>query len=100
MGYDVIEELIKGKATNPPTDGSKDLLVQSIVGSFEGISGSGTEALIDFVQTTDSSKLCSIKSSKRNIRILKGGTVDVTCRANTGPTERQMLVIFEPDEEA
>lgn len=100
VGYNVIEELVKGEVTNPPTEGSKDLLLQSILCSFEDISGSGAEALINFIQTTDDSELCSIKSSKRDVLIPKGGAVDVTCRANTGPIERQTPVIFEPDEEA
>ncbi|KAK3745483.1 hypothetical protein QZH41_007548 [Actinostola sp. cb2023] len=39
-----------------------------------------------------------VKSVKKDIVIPKSHTISVTCRANTGPINRDMPVLFEPDE--
>ena len=83
----------------PPAPGSNNLLLQSVSSSFHDTDCSKAAALVNFIQTSNSSELCHIRTGKRDTVIPKDSGINIRCRANTGPVERRVPVIFEPDEE-
>ena len=99
IGYNVIEELVNGKVTLTPVPESQNLLLKSISSSFHNIDCSKAEALVSFIQTSNSGELCYIKTGKRDIIIPKDSSFDISCRANTGYLEQNTPVIFEPHED-
>lgn len=99
IGYNVIEELVKGNIKTIPASGPYNLLLQSISSSFHDTDIHKAEALVNFIQTSNTSELCHIRTGKSNIVIPKDSGIDIPCRANTGPLEQKIPVIFEPHEE-
>ena len=99
IGYNVIEELVNGKVTLTPVPESQNLLLKSISSSFHNIDCSKAEALVSFIQTSNSGESCYIKTGKRDIIIPKDSSFDISCRANTGYLEQNTPVIFEPHED-
>ena len=99
IGYNVIEELVNRKVKTPPAPGSNNLLLQSISSSFHDTDCNKAAALVNFIQTSNSSELCHIRTGKHDTIIPKDSGINVRCRAVTGPVERRTPVIFEPDEE-
>jgi hypothetical protein len=89
IGYNVIEEFV----TNEHND-----LLSEIQSSFVGLHNGAAQALINFVQSTDSDYLCNVKTSKRDVVIPSGKQVNIHCRVNTGQICGTTPVLFEPDE--
>ena len=88
LGYNVIEELVK----------HDDNSVEAIYSSFPGNGKDKLDALVNFIQSSNSESICGIRTGKKDMIIPKNKTVYVTCRANTGPVEQTTPVLFEPDE--
>ena len=94
LGYNVIEELVQ--PVNLLDDQSTH--VAAVQASFQDLDEIVLLDLIELIQGTKADRLCTIKSSKRDVVIPAKRTVQVNCRANTGPVEEAMAVLFEPDE--
>ena len=56
------------------------------------------EELVHLIHSTVPGALCSIKTVKRDVIVHKKGRINATCRADTGPVDRNIPVIFEPDD--
>ena len=54
--------------------------------------------MVNFIRSRDCDELCVTKSTKTTCIIPAGQTVQVPCRANTGPIQRKTPVLFGPDE--
>jgi len=93
IGFNVIESIVKESAGN----GQRENLINYMQTSFEG-KDDKIPALIDLITVNDPDDFCVVKSVKKDIVIPKSHTISVTCRANTGPINRDMPVLFEPDE--
>jgi hypothetical protein len=89
IGYNVIELFVK--------DNKPEQVLPAATKSFKN---TDINALINFIRSDPSESLCAVRTSKRNVVISKGQSVNVACRANTGPVERNSPVLFEPDEQA
>ena len=88
LGYNVIEELVK----------HDDNSVEAIYSSFPCKGRDKLDALVNFIQSSNSESICGIRTGKKDMIIPKNKTVYVTCCANTGPVEQTTSVLFEPDE--
>ena len=64
--------------------------------SFGSCKGEKVQALIDLISVNESDDLCQVKCRKTDILIPKNQSIDVPCRANTGPINRTVPVLFEP----
>ena len=64
--------------------------------SFMETKPQNVEALVNFVQSNvlNSSDLCSVKTSKRDTLIPRGGTTVVQCRENINATPGKFSVPF------
>lgn len=87
IGYNVIEEIIKG--------GGNDI-TKDIESSFIGLDNA--TAFVNFIQSTNQTELCSIKTKNQDLVVPKRQSATIKCRANTGPIEKRTPVLFEPDE--
>ena len=94
LGYNVIEELVQ--PVNLLDDQSTH--IAAVQASFHDLDEIVLFDLIELIQGTKADRLCTIKSSKRDVVIPAKRTVQVHCRANTGPVEEAMPVLFEPHE--
>ena len=94
LGYNVIEELVQ--PVNLLDDQSTHIV--AVQASFQDLDEIVLLDLIKLIQGTKADSLCTIKSSKRDVLIPAKRTVQVNCRASTGPVEEAMPVLFEPDE--
>ena len=94
LGYNVIEEL--AQPVNLPDDQSTH--IAAVQASFHDLDEIVLLDLIELIQGTKADRLCTIKSSKRDVVIPAKRTIQLNCRANTGPVEEAMPVLFEPDE--
>ena len=74
------------------------MLHHEITSSFAELNGKNASALVNFIQSSNHSDLCLIKTTKHDTIIPPRQSQSVTCRANTGPVERTIPVSFEPDE--
>ena len=97
IGYNVIEEVIKDQ--NDSTS-ALEHTITSMKSSFPTVKQENITALVQFIQTTTGSDICSVKTTKRDIVIPSGETVKITCRANTRSSRgNEIPVLFEPDPE-
>ena len=64
--------------------------------SFDSCKGEKVQALIDLISANEPDDLCQVKCRKTDILIPKNQSIDVPCRANTGPINRTVPVLFEP----
>ena len=53
---------------------------------------------MNFIENLNQEELYFLKTTKRDITLPPKERQRVTCRANTGPVERNTPVLFEPDE--
>ena len=93
VGYNVIEEIIQKKGGNE----SLQHQVADVNSAFTDLNENDSQALVNFIQEAKEVELCSVKTTKRNVIIPKGETVKIPCRVNTGPVERRIPVLFEPE---
>ncbi len=89
IGYNVIELFVK--------DNKPEQVLPAATKSFKN---TDINALINFIRSDPSESLCAVRTSKRNVVISEGQSVNVACRANTGPVERNSPVLLELDEQA
>ena len=54
--------------------------------------------LVNFIQGSSSDSICKVRTGREDVIIPKDSTVVVSCRATTGPVNRQTPVLFEPNE--
>ena len=87
LGYNAIEELVRNDQ-NPIT---------TVYESFPGKDKAKLDALVNFIQSTSSDHICIIKTGRKDVVIPKNHTVNVDCRANTGPVEKLTPVLFVPE---
>ena len=87
LGYNVIEELVSQDQNPKPT----------IYKSFPGTDKTKLDALVNFIQSSSSDAICKVRTGRKNVIIPKDSTIAVSCRANTGPVNKQTPVLFEPD---
>ena len=91
IGFNVIEEIVK--------DSKGDVtLCQAITSSFTDLDSRTAPVLVNFIENLNQEELCFLKTTKRDITLPPKESQRVTCRANTGPVERNTPVLFEPDE--
>ena len=64
---------------------------------FQGKDKEKLDALVNFIQSTSSDHTCSLKTGRKDVVIPKNHTVNVDCRANTGPVEKLTPVLFVPE---
>ncbi|KXJ14888.1 hypothetical protein AC249_AIPGENE26963 [Exaiptasia diaphana] len=93
LGYNVIEELTRIDFSFTPTD-----IVDSVTAGFVDSEEEKLSTLVNLIRAPSEEYLCPIKSPKKGIRIPAGGTVQLSCRANTGRIHKDSPVLFEPDE--
>ena len=87
LGYNVIEELVSQDQNPKPT----------IYKSFLGTDKTKLDALVNFIQSSSSDAICKVRTGRKYVIIPKDSTTAVSCRANTGPVNKQTPVLFEPD---
>ena len=92
--YNVIELIVRQETS----DGNTNHLADSRIASFGGCKSESVTNLICVINENDPDDLCSVKTKKQDIVIPKSQTVDVPCRANTGPVNRTIPVLFKPNE--
>ena len=80
IGYNVIEEVIKDQNDSTSV---LEHTITSMKSSFPTVKQENITALVQFIQTTTDSDICSVKTTKRDVVIPSGETVKITCRANT-----------------
>ena len=73
LGYNAIEELVRNDQNPIPT----------VYDHFPGKDKANLDALVNFIQSTSSNHICSIKTGRKYVVIPKNHTVNVDCRANT-----------------
>ena len=92
-----MEELIKcNQGQDSEAIEGEEQLVKVMTAAFPTVNAVNIQALLKSLRRQDSDNLGTIT---KDIAILKGTTIDVVCRANTGPVEEQIPVLFEPAEE-
>ena len=64
---------------------------------FKGKDEAKQDALVNFIQSTSSGHICGLKTGRKDVAIPKNHTVNVDCRANTGPVEKLTPVLFVPE---
>lgn len=87
LGYTAIEELVRNDQNPIPT----------VYESFPGKDKAKLDALVNFIQSTSLDHICSLKTGRKDLVIPKNHTVNVDCRANTGPVEKLTPVLFVPE---
>ena len=91
IGYNTIEESIYLDPTtaNPETLGE----------TFPDVEKEKLDTLISFIKTDrHETKLCSVKTNKRDYVVPKKTSTIVSCRVNHDPIDKRIPVLFEPDE--
>ena len=92
IGYNVIEELVKKEEV-------PDQIATKWAASFPDIRCEKIQSLVNFIQAPSTEQLCFVKTIKQDVVIPQKTTVSVKCRANTGPVEKRIPVLFEPNSE-
>ena len=77
---------------------SDESLAASMTKGFRNSSPDRISALINLLQTSQPDELCPLRSFKKPFVVPKGQTVQIPSRANAGPINRRIRVLFEPDE--
>lgn len=60
---------------------------------FKGKDEVKLDALVNFLQSTSSGHICSLKTGRKDVVIPKNHTGNADCRANTGPVEKLTPVL-------
>lgn len=74
LGYNAIEESAMIRAQFPQS-----------MRVFKGKDEAELDVLVNFIQSTSSGHICSLKTGRKGVVIPKNHTVNVDCRAKTGP---------------
>ena len=93
LGYNVIEELVKLDCHAEHTN-----IVALLKAGFMDSEESKLSALVNLMQVPEEDHLCIVKTPKKAVHVPAGSTLNVSCRAETGPVESSCPVLFEPDE--
>ena len=91
IGYNVIELFVK--------DNGPETALPAVAESFDNVSNAETSALVNFMNSDLSESLCAVRTSKKKVVVPSGQTMNISCRANTGPIRRNSPALFEPDEQ-
>ena len=67
-----------------------------MIATFGESKDENIQSLINVIKENDPDNFCLVKTQKRNIVIPRSKTVDVPCRANTGPVNHKIPVLFQP----
>ena len=62
--------------------------------SFPTIKQENITALVQFIQTTTDSDICSVKTTKHDVIIQSGEMVRITCKANTRSRRGNKIPVF------
>ena len=92
VGYNVIEEILQGN-----DDQSLQRQVVDVNSAFTGLNMNDSTEHVNFVQETKETEVCPVKTIIRDITIPKGEAMKIPCRVSTGPVERRIPVLFEPE---
>ena len=87
LEYNAVEELVRNYQNPIPT----------VYESFPGKDKAKLDALVNFIQSTSSDHICSLRTGRKDVVIPKNHTVNVDCRANKGPVEKLTPVLFMPE---
>ena len=94
IGFNVIELFVREGTVNSEhvhfTEGMK--------ASFDKETREHIPALINLLTNNNSDNFCSVKTTKEHIVIPRAQSINVQCRANTGPVRDTIPVLYEPDE--
>ena len=94
IGFNVIELFVtEGTVNNEAVH-----FTECMKASFDKETREHIPALIDLLTTNNSDNFCSVKTTKEHIVIPRSQSIDVQCRANTGPVRDTIPVLYEPDE--
>lgn len=94
IGFNVIELIAKEANVN----GNDTNFLESMKYSLSKCKSENIQALVDLMVSNRSDDFCQVKSHKTDILIPKNESVNVPCRANTGPVNRTVPVLFEPND--
>ena len=86
LRYNVIEELVPVSQEQNPTP--------TIYKSFPETDKRKLDALVNFIQGSSSDAICKVRTGRKDVIIPKDSTVVVSCRATTGPVNRQTPVLL------
>ncbi len=89
IGYNVIEEVIKGAAQGKPS---------TLKCAFTDLPSSTIKTLINLIKANNPEDFCEVKLGKADIVIPRGQQVCVPCRVRTGPITKSLNTLFIPDE--
>ena len=93
VGYNVIEEILQEKNGNE----SLQRQVADVNSEFTDLNLQDSKVLVNFIQEIKEAELCTVKTTKGNVTIPKGEAMKIPCRVNTGPVEKRIPVLFEPE---
>ena len=71
----------------------------AVAESFDNVSNAEASSIINFRNSDLSESLCAVRTLKKKVVIRSGQTMNISCRANTGPIRRNSPALFEPDEQ-
>ena len=71
--------------------------VADVHSAFTDLNLQDSKVLVNFIQEIKEAELCTVKTTKGNVTIPKGGAMKIPCRVNTGPVENRIPVLFEPE---
>ena len=69
-----------------------------MIATFGESKNKNIQGLINVIKENDPDNFCLVKTQKRNTVIPRLKTVDVPCRANTGPAKHKTPGLFQPSE--
>ncbi|CAB3997932.1 Hypothetical predicted protein [Paramuricea clavata] len=92
------ERILKDMFPDIPDNDPESALV-AVAESFDNVSNAEVSALVNFMNSDLSESLCAVRTSKKKVVIFSGQTINISCRANTGPIRRNSPALFEPDEQ-
>ncbi|MCH2405040.1 MAG: hypothetical protein MK200_02450, partial [Nitrosopumilus sp.] len=96
VGYNVIEEVVKGEIQN-----QNPKILEMLGGAFLEISSKKIEGLINMIQKKTScdevENLADVKVGNKDIVIPKGMSMKMKCISHCGPVLNDIPVIFQPD---
>ena len=97
IGYNVIQEVIKDQDDITSVTEHTLAFMKS---SFPTVKQENISALVQFIKSTTDSDICSVRTTKHDVVIPSGETVNIACRANTrSSSSGKRPVLFEPSPE-
>ena len=88
LGYNVIEEVIKGHEIPNPD-------IQSLAETFTNLKPGQVESLVNLIRTPSQEELCNVRTIKQDTVIARETSIRVKCGANTGPVSERIHVLLE-----